>query len=223
MVKSKLASDDKTAKKLVGKNEDKSKAFFVKKLSFFVFIFLLLVVLGFLTYLNAGIFLVALVNNKPVWRLDLIRQLEKQGGKQLAEVLVNKSLVYQEAARRNVSVSNEDVDKEYSRLSDQFKSQGMSLQDAMTLQGLKESDVREELKYSLILKKLLSDKIEVSDKEVSDYFENNKSMFDSKKSFDELKGDIKNFLVNQKMSQSYQSFIEELKSSSKIKYFMTFN
>lgn len=194
-----------------------------KKFSLLVFLVLLIVLLGFLAYLNAGLFLVAMVNNRPIWRIDLIKQLEKQGGKQVADALVNKSLVYQEAAKRNITVSDEEVNSEYSKLENQFKSQGVSLQDAMAIQGLKESDVREELKYSLLLKSLLADKIGVSDQEAKDYFDKNKEMFDKTKSFDDLKADIKDFLTNQKLSQAYQSFIEELKSSSKIRYFANFN
>jgi len=189
----------------------------------FVFFALLFVVLGFLAYFNAGLFLVALVNNKPIWRIKLIQELEKQGGKQVADTLVNKLLVYQDAAKKGVSVSSQDVDNEYKKLEEQLKSQGTSLQDAMALQGLKENDLREEIRFSLLLKKLLSDKINVSDDEAKEYFDKNKEMFEKGKTFDELKDQIKSFLSNQKMSQAYQSFLEELKSSSKIKYFANFN
>ncbi len=196
---------------------------FNKKLAVFVFFTLFVLVLGFLAYLNAGLFLVALVNNKPVWRTELIKQLEKQGGKQVTDMLVNKLLIYQEASKKGVSVSEQDVEAEYKKLEDQFKSQGTSLQDVMALQGLKESDLKEELEFSLLLKKLLADKVAVSDDEAKDYFNKNKEMFEKGKTFDELKEQIKSFLSNQKMSQSYQSFLEELKSSSKIRYFVNFN
>lgn len=176
-----------------------------------------------MAYLNAGLFLVALVNNKPIWRRELIKELEKQGGKQVAENLVNKLLVYQEASKRGVSILDQDVDNEYKKIEEQLKSQGTNLQDIMALQGLKESDVREQIKFNLLLRKLLSDRVNVTDDEAKDYFEKNKGDFEKDKSFDDLKDQIKEFLSSQKISQVYQSFLEELRSSSKIKYFTNFD
>lgn len=194
-----------------------------RKIVYFSFISLVIIVLIFLAYLNAGLFLVALVNNKPIWRRELIKELEKQGGKQVAENLVNKLLVYQEASKRGVSILDQDVDNEYKKIEEQLKSQGTNLQDIMALQGLKESDVREQIKFNLLLRKLLSDRVNVTDDEAKDYFEKNKGDFEKDKSFDDLKDQIKEFLSSQKISQVYQSFLEELKSSSKIKYFTNFD
>ncbi len=207
------------------KNEETHKSTKVinRKASRFLFFSLLILVLGFVTYLNAGLFLVALVNGKPIWRIDLIRELEKQGGKQITEDLVNKMLIYQEANKKGVHVSSEDVDNEYKKIEDQFKSQGTTLQDAMAIQGVKESDLREEIRLNLLLKKLLEDRINVSDEEAKDYFEKNKQLLGENKSFEDLKDQIKTVLSNQKLSQAYQSFLEELKSSSQIKYFGNFN
>jgi len=106
-------------------------------------------------YLHWGWFVAASVNGEPISRLELIKQLEKQGGQQVIDSLVSKALVYQEAQKKNVQVSEKDIDSEYTKIEEQIKGQGLSMDDALASQGMTKEDLREELKYKLTVEKLL--------------------------------------------------------------------
>ena len=46
---------------------------------------------------SRGLFVVALVNGEPISRIEVIKALEKQGGKATLDSLVTKKLIAQEA------------------------------------------------------------------------------------------------------------------------------
>ena len=46
-------------------------------------------------FLLKSVFIAAIVNGQPVWRIPLIRNLEKQGGKQVLNSLITNILIYQ--------------------------------------------------------------------------------------------------------------------------------
>ena len=48
-----------------------------------------------------GIFVVATVNGSPISRLSLIQELEKQGGKQALEAIIDKKLIETELKKQN--------------------------------------------------------------------------------------------------------------------------
>lgn len=190
-----------------------------KKYGLVIFILLILFLVGLWIYLHLGWFVVASVNGKLIWRTDLIRELEKQGGNQMVDFLVNRSLIYQEAVKKNVSVTEEEIKAELDKYDQQLKAQGSSLTDALALQGLNENSFKDELKYELTVRKLLADKINVTDEEIKQYYEQNKSQFGKDQTLEDLKDTIKQLLSNQKLSLNYSSFIQDLKSAARLRYF----
>lgn len=170
----------------------------LNKFVFPLFLLLVLVLLGFWVYSNLSFFVIATVNGKPIWRTELIKELEKRSGKQTASYLLNKALVYEEARNKNINVSDDDVKNLFDKYDQQLKNQGTSLKDALAAQGLTEEDYKSELKYELIVRKLLEDKIAVSDDEIKQYYNTNKSQFNSQ-SLEDVKEDIRQVLSDQKL------------------------
>ena len=74
----------------------------------------------------------------------------------------------------------------------------------------------------LIIEKLLADKVKVSGEEIKEYYDKNKDMFDKTKTFEELKDDIKDQVYQGKLSQEYKKWIQDIRSSAKINYFVNF-
>jgi len=65
----------------------------LKKKDFLSFLAILL--LSGLLYYFKNQFVVALVNNQPIWRLTLIKEVEKQAGEAVLDSLITKALVLQ--------------------------------------------------------------------------------------------------------------------------------
>ena len=72
---------------------------FVKKVNFFQ-ILILLVIIGIVIfgYKYRGEFIVATVNGKPVTRLELISELEKQGASKALDSIIVQKLIAEKAA-----------------------------------------------------------------------------------------------------------------------------
>jgi foldase protein PrsA len=204
------------------KKEVKAKKASSKKFVLLVFILLLLTALGLWIYSHLDWFVVATVNGKPIWRTELIKELEKRSGKQTASFLLSKALVYQEAKNKGINVSENEIKDLFNKYDEQFKTQGTSLKDALSLQGITEDSYKEELKYELTVRKLLADKIAVTDDEIKEYYDKNKGQFGKDQTLDAVKETIKQVLSDQKLSFNYQTLIQDLESKAKVKRFFNF-
>lgn len=180
----------------------------------------LLLVAGLL-YLGRGLFVVALVDGYPITRLSVIRDLEKQGGKQVLDGLVTKRLIQSEAQKKGVSVSEDEITAEVDRITKLAEAQGLTLENALSYQGQTMDQLLENIRLQKMIEKILSDKVSVSEEEMKKYFEDNKDQFTDKK-YEDVKGDIEAQLKNQKLSTEYQTWITDLKTNSKVQYVVNY-
>ncbi|MDP2628319.1 MAG: hypothetical protein Q8P15_00280, partial [Nanoarchaeota archaeon] len=95
------------------------------------FIPLMIIVVAVLAFSLKGLFVAALVNGQPITRLSVIGELEKQGGQQTLASLVNQALIFQEAKRKNVEVSQKEIDEEAKKIEEVLKQQGQDLNTAL--------------------------------------------------------------------------------------------
>src|SRR5882724_9068411 len=68
----------------------------------YVILILVMFALGAFLYYARGIFVAAVVNGQPISRLSVIKETEKQSGKQALETIVRNTLIEQEARKANV-------------------------------------------------------------------------------------------------------------------------
>jgi len=166
--------------------------------------------------------IVATVNGESINRLALINQLEKQAGKKVLEGLVTNTLILQEAKSKNVTVSNDEINSEIKNIDDDLKKSGQSLDQALTLQGLTIDVVKEQVKTSLIVRKLLVGKISASDKDISDYIDQNKESIPKDANLEDTKKQVRQQLEQQKLQEKYQELIKSLQDKAKINYLIKF-
>lgn len=205
-------NNKKLPKKLLLKNK------LNKKYLIFVAALLLLVVF---VYFFRGLFLVALVNNKPITRLSLIKQLEKESGQATLENIVIKELIMQEANIKGVLISQEDIQREIDSITEVVEAQGTTLDVALSMQGQTIEDLRENIRIQKTAEEILKNEIQVSDQEVLEYFEKNKELYEDRE-FVDLEVEIKEQLSQQKLQVKFSELLENLKSKSNIRYFLTF-
>jgi parvulin-like peptidyl-prolyl isomerase len=165
---------------------------------------------------------VAVVNGRPITRISLIKELEKQGGQSILDGLIEKSLIYQEAGKQNISISKEELDAEIKSIEDYIQEQGLSLDEALSMRGQTKSDLADQIKLQRLVEKILGEKISVSDEEIKAYFDENASLYDAGTKLETVKDQIKETLFQQKLSEEYYTWVEELKTKAKINYFVSF-
>lgn len=183
---------------------------------------LLLLVAAVLGYFGRPLLFVATVNGQPITRWELIRVLEKQGGAQTLDNLVAKALIFQEARKKGVTVSQQEVDSEVARIEGLVSQQGTSLDEALAQQGQGRDELIEQIKVQKAVEKLLADKLVVSDEDVKKYYDENKDFYGKDAKYEDVSAQIKNQLSSEKLSSSYQSWIAELKKAAKVNYFVNY-
>lgn len=178
-------------------------------------IILLIILLGLLK----DQFVAASVNGKQINRIELIRELEKKEGRRTLENLISEELILQEAEKRNISVTNEEVDREIGTIEEAIKNQGQKLDDLLTLQGLTRQQLKDEVRIQLILKKLVV-KTEITDKEVEEYIEKNNESIPADANMEEIKSQVRTQLEQDKVNQKIQSLVDELRKNAKVEYLL---
>lgn len=162
--------------------------------------------------------IVATVNGTPITRYSLIKELEKQGGKQVLEGLVIQKIIDQEANKKGVKVTDQDIDAEIDKIRGQIP-QGMTLEQMLELQGGDIQTLRTQLVLQIKLRKILEDQVTVTDEEVNAEYEANKESY-ANISEQEAKAQIKEGLEQQKLSGLINTWIEQKKSEADVKYYM---
>ncbi len=183
-----------------------------------------IIVLGVLglVFIFRSLFIAALVDGHPIFRLSVIRDLEKQSGKSSLDSLISKQLILAEASKQKVSIPSAKIDAEVARVEELLKAQGSTLTDALASQGLSLADWKEQIKIQMILEALLADKIQITDKEIADYFTSNKDVFAKNAKLADVKDQIIGQLKQQKLQNAYMAWIQGLKTKAKIIYFLNY-
>lgn len=163
---------------------------------------LLLLVLGLFWYKTNSWPVAAFVNGVPVTRFELDQELYKQGGAEVLDGMITERLIKSEVARKNVQVSDEDVN---SRLEEIKTNLGESYELALSAQGLTEDKLKSQITTQLQIEKMLSDGATVSAEEVDAVAENFPSREEAEK-----------FALQQKIQGMIQEWIVSLREKAKI-------
>ncbi|KKQ24679.1 MAG: Foldase protein PrsA [Microgenomates group bacterium GW2011_GWC1_37_12b] len=226
--KSKKSVVKKTASKIlvkpVGFDEVKSTNLKTSKLKLsrkYLVILLLLVLAGGI-YLARGLFVVATVGGFPITRFQIIRELEKESGKRVLENIVTKELINQEVKKKNITVSDEDVQKQIDEIKKGLEAQGTTLEAALTTQGQTMNDLKANIKLQKSAELLLADKTAVTEDDVRKYYDENKDTFDKTAKYEDLKAQIESQLKSQIFQTEIEKYLTDLKAQYKINYFVSY-
>jgi foldase protein PrsA len=119
---------------------------------------------------------VATVDGVEITKDMLYDELLKSGGEAALNNLINQAMVDQAAKQQKVTVSQADIDERIKEMVDQYGSQE-NLDQALQQYGMTMDNLKENLMVNLKVTKLINP--EVTDKEVSDTFEQYKEQFNT--------------------------------------------
>lgn len=192
----------------------------IKNRKILVALVLLGAVIGIAFYFK-GVFVAATVNGSPVTRLSVVVELEKQGGKNTLDALITEKLIDNEARKKGIVVTNDEIDQEIKKIEESITQQGSTLNDALLQQGMTLASLKKQLSVQKKIEKVLADKIQVTDDDVSKYISDNKIELESGKET-ETKNQIAQQLKVQKLNQEASSWITSLKADAKINYYVNY-
>jgi len=172
----------------------------------FVYLAIILGLSGLL-YFFKDRFVVAWVNGKPITRIAYVRELEKLAKNQAVDSLLTKQLIIAEAAKQKITVAKEEVDE--------AKTQGTTLDELLTAQGVSLQSVREEVKLQKLLEKMVGE-ITVAEDQISSYFKDNQAALYKDLTLDEVKNDISEQLKQQELINKIQELIAKLQAEAQV-------
>ncbi|PPA68555.1 peptidyl-prolyl cis-trans isomerase [Jeotgalibacillus proteolyticus] len=113
---------------------------------------------------------VATVGDEEISRQEWLHAIELRYGKEVLQQLINQRVMEQSADKFDVSISQEELDQEFSMLRSV-----LNVNDQATLPN--EEVLKEQLKTEVILEKLITNEVDFSEEELKAYYEENKSLY----------------------------------------------
>jgi len=183
-----------------------------------VIVGLILIILALVVLKNKGLFIAATVNGRPLWRLDLEKRLVSQYGSSTIDEIVAEMLIHQAASQKKVSVTKADVDAKLAEIEKSLNGQ-ITLKEALAQQGDTIESLRQRVELQLLLEKLTAGQVIVSDSEVADYLDKNKTTLSATDEA-EMRVEAKNILLSQKQNTVLRQYFTDLKSKAQISKFL---
>jgi len=179
------------------------------------------VVILLILYIFKSLFVAAIVNGQPISRISIVKNLEKRGGQAALDTLINEALIFQEAKRENVSVTDEEVEEVISKIEAGLENQG-GLDQALVLEGMTREELVKQIQMQKLVEKMLTNRIIVTEADVSEYINTNSEILPEGASAEEINETVKNQLQQQKLSSEIQIWLADLRQKAKINYFVEY-
>ncbi|MEH7418123.1 peptidyl-prolyl cis-trans isomerase [Neobacillus drentensis] len=113
---------------------------------------------------------VASIGKKEISRQEWLHKLETKYGKDVLKEMVDQKVIEEMAAKYNIKVSSQEVEREFRMLQSSYNSFSQNgHQD--------ESKWKEQIRSSLLLEELLTKDVTISNRELERYYIKNKNLF----------------------------------------------
>ncbi|MBT4124339.1 MAG: hypothetical protein HN981_04635 [Candidatus Pacebacteria bacterium] len=182
-----------------------------------IFMVAILLVLG-VGYLAKDMFVVAMINGKPIYRWTVVKRLEEQGGKQVLDSLVTETLVRQAVKSANVDVDQTEIDLAVKEIEDRISSQGITLDQALEEQGMTRDQLIDDIILQKSAEKVVSEKVVITDDEISQYIEENAEFFPEDADPESFRETVRQQLYSAKLNEEIQVWVQDLQDNSKVIY-----
>lgn len=179
-----------------------------------------LVVAGLVFYYKS-LFVVAMVRGRPISRFSIIRELEKTSGKRVLESMITERLIHDEAKKKGVMITAEDVETEIKNIETQLAGRGATLDAALAGQGMTKDDLKKQITTQKKVEKLLAEKIQVSEDDIKKFIEDNKMTIPEGKD-QETHDQVRDQLKQQKLNQEVKTWLDNLRTEAHIRYFLNY-
>lgn len=122
--------------------------------------------------------IVMTVNGSPITAGQFYAQLEKRAGAQVLDMMVTDILIRQAAAANGIVITQDEISQQMAAVKAQFATDE-EYQAALKKYGLTEADLASEIELNLVLQRLGTKDITVTDEDITKYFDEHKAEFDT--------------------------------------------
>lgn len=206
----------KTSKKIVSKKINLDFLKSLKKVNLPVVLGGLVVAAGLFGYYKYGV--VAVVNGRQISRIEYIKIMESQVGKQTLDRMITETLIMNEASKKGVKIDKAIIDTEIAKIEEQLKTQGQTLDSALAAEGMARTDLEKQIRLQKLAEELSAPKTEITEVEINDFLDKNKDQLPKGSSKEELQTLAKTQLASQAQNEAISTWLADLKKNAKIIY-----
>jgi len=102
-------------------------------------------IFGYFRFWNA-----ATVNGTPISRISYIKAMEKLGGKQTLDSMIDEVLILNEGIAKGVKIEQKVIDDEIAKIETQLKAQGQTLDAALLANGMTKAELEKQIRVKKI-------------------------------------------------------------------------
>ena len=159
---------------------------------------------------------IAVVNGRGISRLAYINNMERQGGKQVLEMMIQETLILGEAMNKGIKIEQKAIDEEIAKIETRIKASGQTLETALISAGMTKGDLEKQIQLKKIEEALSAPKLEITQAQIDEFLKTNKSQLPTGKTKEELQALAKDELISQANQASASAWLENLRQSAKI-------
>lgn len=138
---------------------------------------LLLAVFGWKYAELLGTRKVAVVGNLTITEGDLTRELKDKYGQLELNKMIDRQVVLQQAEKNGIMITDQELEAEMQKLNERFADRDQVMEDFKRETGLETEEWKEELRHYLLLEKLATMDIDISEQEIFRYYEANRQKY----------------------------------------------
>lgn len=166
---------------------------------------------GYVKYWN-----IATVNGKGLSRLEYIKTMEKAGGKQTLDQMVQERLILDEGEKNKITMDKAAIDAEIVKIETRLKGQGQTLDTALTQSGMSRGDLDKQILMQKIQTTLAAAKTEVTQVQIDEFIKTYKAQLPAKATKAELETIAKEELTAQASKTAVSEWLANLTKNAKV-------
>jgi foldase protein PrsA len=120
---------------------------------------------------------VAWVGDQTVTKAELEEMLTERHGKQTLDEMVNALVIDQEAQKLGITVTPEELDQEISQMKEGYRSEEEFVRSVEDELGMKFEDLKRDIRLNLLLEKLATQDVYISDAEAEAYYDAHEELY----------------------------------------------
>ena len=164
-----------------------------------------------------GIVAPLFINGEPIAFSEVVRVITSGENTNYFDKLISEKIIQYEAKKRNIKVRKEEVEEEIFKMEIQAIENGITFVQLLKERQTTIKELERDTKTRLLLYKILSEDIEISEHEIDEYLIQNQYLFEEGEE-KAVREKIYEILLNKKVTRKYDSWIRDVKAESEVDY-----
>lgn len=169
-------------------------------------------------YMNKSLVVAAIVNGKPIFTWQLNSALRARYGSQTLEGMIGEQLITEQARKNNITISPEGLIEKQNEI---LASLGgnVQLDDLLKYQGLTKEEFTNQLKMQMMVEKILTKDLVISEKDIDNYIASNRATLVATVPAD-MREEARKAITSNTVTEKVQAWFAEIREKAKIMKFL---